>query len=275
MLVACAGILGLASAGLVHALPSESISDLAVAGELASRDPHDVVEYDVFGDSIAAGFGVPAHRTWVAGVSYHLFVTKPADEEHHFHNHAIEGQAIATPSFLAADQGNSSLLVHLQNFVRAPQRATPLTERTIVITPSVNELIVSDQGTSGQARVDKAVYGIRAAIRLLRDAGVPADQIIVLPMPPIGLQFSTEYESTSEVDRPLASMIVEVNNGLADVLDVRSYPTLDGNNNGLAVDQFYDGLYDTASRRGADGLHLDADGHAALAADVDDYFRDR
>jgi lysophospholipase L1-like esterase len=275
LLVACAGVMAVAAAGFAQALPSGSVTDLAVAGELASRDPHDVIEYDVFGDSISAGFGVPAHRTWVAGVSYHLFVTKPADEEHHFYNHAIAGQAIATPSFLATDQGNSSLLIHLRNFVQSPPRPTPLAERTVVLTPSVNELIVSDQGTSGRDRVAKAVYGVRAAIGVLRDAGVPSSNIIVLPMPPIGLQFAAEYEATSEIDQTLASMIVDVNAGLTDVLDVRWYPSLDGNNNGLAVDQFYDGLYDTASRRGADGLHLDADGHAALAADVDDYFRDR
>lgn len=263
------------SAGSSRAVPNDTVEDLAIATEKAGRNPHQVIEYDVFGDSIAAGFGVPAHRTWVGAVSFHLFVTQPPDVEHHFYNHAIEGQSIATPSFLAVDQRNSTLLIHLQNFFANPERLTPIAERVVVITPSVNELIVSDQGSSASARVDKAVFGIRTAISLLRNAGVPTSQIVVLPIPPIGLQFAAEHDASSVADRTLASMIVDVNTSLRDVLDVRSYPTLDANNNGLAVAEFYDDLFDPATRRRADGLHLDSDGHEALGADIDDFFRDR
>lgn len=266
---------GVTSAGWVSALQNNEVGDLGRASERADRSPHRIVEYDVFGDSISAGFGVAAHRTWVGAVSFHLFATQPPDVEHRFYNYAIEGQAILTPSFLATDQRNSSLVAHLQNFLRNPTRSTPLWARVYVLTPSVNELVVSDQGISGQDRIDKAIFGVRTAIQQIRNAGVPSSQIVVLPMPPIGLQFAAEFEVSTDVDQTLASMIVGVNEGLADVLDVQSYPTLDGNNNGLAVSEFFDGLYDPATRRGADGLHLDADGHEALAADIDDYFRER
>ncbi len=275
MTVVALALAGLVSAGWASALPNNTVSDLGRASERADRTPHRIVEYDVFGDSIAAGFGVPAHRTWVGAVSYHLFVTQPPDVEHRFYNHAIEGQSISTASFLATDQRNPSLLIHLRNFLQNPARSTPLTQRVFVLTPSVNELVVSDQGTSGQARVDKAIFGIRVAIQQLTNAGVPSSQIIVLPMPPIGLQFAAEFEVSTDVDRTLAAMIVGVNAGLVDVLDVRSYPTLDSNNNGLATAEYFDGLFDPATGRGADGLHLDIDGHTALGADVDDYFRNR
>lgn len=275
VIAVAAVVVAVTSAGLGRATANDSIEDLVLATEQAGRNPHQIIEYDVFGDSIAAGFGVPAHQTWVAAVSFHLFATKSPDVEHRFYNHAIEGQSILTPSFLAVDQQNSTLLTHLQNFLANPARSTPIADRIVVITPSVNELIVSDQGTSGSARVDKAVFGVRAAIRQIRNAGVPASQIVVLPMPPIGLQFAAEYAVSSDTDRTLASMITGVNSGLADVLDVRGYPTLDANNNGLAVAEFYDDLFDPSTRRRADGLHLDADGHEALAADIDDFFRDR
>jgi lysophospholipase L1-like esterase len=138
--------------------------------------------------------------------------------------------------------------------------------------PSVNELVVSDAGTSGSARVAKAVAGVRTAVQLLRAAGVPARQIIVLPMPPIGARFVEEYTASVDVDQSLPSMIVAVNAGLTDILDVPGYPTLDGDNNGVAADRFFDDLFDPVTRRTADGLHLDIDGHEALAADIDDFF---
>lgn len=275
VIAVAAVVVAVMSAGPSRAVQNATIENLALATGQAGRNPHQIIEYDVFGDSIAAGFGVPAHQTWVGAVSFNLFATQPPDVEHRFYNHAIEGQSISTPSFLAVDQRSPTLLIHLQNFLANPARSTPLAERIVVITPSVNELVVSDQGPSASARVEKAVFGMRTAIWLIRSAGVPARQIVVLPMPPIGLQFAAEYAASSDADRTLASMIVDVNAGLADVLDVRGYPTLDANNNGLAVVEFYDDLFDPATRRRADGLHLDADGHEALGADIDNYFRDR
>ena len=256
------------SAGPLAAVPNGGVLDGARAFERADRSPHRIIDYDVFGDSITAGYGVAAHLTWVAGIQYHLRVTEPPDVEHRFHNHAIDGQAIITPSFLARDPQRSSLVEHLRLFLAAPLRSTPLADRTFVLVPSINELIVSDRGNSGSARVARAVAGMRTAVAMLRVAGVPDARIIVLPMPPIGLQFASDYERDSTVDRPLASMIVGVNAGIADLLDVGRYPRLDPENDGLADASVFDDLVNG----GRDGLHLDAYGHSLLAADIEPRF---
>ncbi|MFN3254235.1 MAG: SGNH/GDSL hydrolase family protein [Ilumatobacter sp.] len=239
-----------------------------VAAEQARRHAPRIIEVDVFGDSITAGFGVPAHQTWVAVVSHQLRVTQPPSVQHRLYSYAIDGQSISTPSLLSADPSNPTLLRQLSNYVARPPRATPLAQRWVILTPSVNELIVSDAGTSAASRVAKAADGMRIAVGLLRGAGVRSDQILVLPMPPIGEAFAAEHDATSVADRPLAWMIASLNRSIADLLAVPRYGALDPNDDGLADPAFYDDLDDPLGRRGPDGLHLDADGHAFLGSAV-------
>lgn len=247
----------------------------ARATEGASRRANPVLEYEVFGDSIVAGLGVPPHLTWVAGIAFHLADTERGFAEHRFRSHAVDGQAIITRSPLAADPSRPSLVAGIRAFLSAPPGPTPVADRWFVLTPSVNELVLSDQGPSSAQRVARAVDGTRFAIGLLRDAGVPAAQIIVLPMPPVGLQFAAAHDADSEADAPLASMIAAFNRDLGVSLTLPRYPRLDPEDDGLADVSVFDDWRGPSGAGSPDGLHLDAQGHALIAAEIEPLFGTR
>lgn len=251
---------------------SGPVSEPARAAERADRRPNQLVEYEVFGDSIVTGLGLAPHLTWVAATAYHLAVTEGPGVEHRFRNHAVDGQSIVTPSPLAVDPTRSTLLDSIRAFLAAPDGSAPVVERWFVLTPSVNELIISDRGPSSVDRVENAVDGMERAVTLLRAAGVPAERVIVLPMPPIGLEFAAAYDPESGIDAPLASMIAATNRELADVLTIDRYPRLDPEDDGLADVSVFDGWRGPSGMRDFDGLHLDAEGHALLATEIEPLF---
>ena len=147
-----------------------------------------------------------------------------------------------------------------------------MAERQFVFTPSVNELILSDQGTSGEDRVSKAVDGVRAAVALLQAAGAPSNEIIVLPTPPIGVDFAADHDEGTDVDQPLAGMIATLNRRLGDTLALDGYAPLDPESDGLADVSAFDGWQGPPGTERPDGLHLDDHGHALIAIAIEPLF---